>query len=139
MVIYRLSIGDAVALRPHRRDSQHDDGFRRHGDTRRRRGGCHDRDSRHDCGFRHHHGSRRDADFRDPERGAIMTTSSDDLFEQIPHVDREWAGQAITEFALRDVSGANIGAAMAEVESHMAEHGGDCIEGAFGSTCVLNR
>lgn len=60
-----------------------------------------------------------------------MTTSSDEVFEQMPHVDREWAGQAITELALRDVSGANIGAAMAEVESHMAEHGGD-VRDVFG-------
>lgn len=60
-----------------------------------------------------------------------MSTSNHELSEQMPHVERSWAEQAITELALRDVSGADIGAAMAEVESHMAEHGGDVRE-VFG-------
>lgn len=60
-----------------------------------------------------------------------MSTSIDELYERIPHIDREWARQAVTELALRDVSGENIGAAMLEVESHMAEHGGD-VRDVFG-------
>lgn len=60
-----------------------------------------------------------------------MTASIDELYERIPHVDRGWATHAITELALRDVSGADIGAAILEVESHMAEHGGD-VRDVFG-------
>lgn len=60
-----------------------------------------------------------------------MSASIDELYERIPHVDHGWAAQAITELALRDVGGADIGAAMLEVESHMAEHGGDVRE-VFG-------
>lgn len=60
-----------------------------------------------------------------------MNTPIDELYERIPHVDREWAEHVITELAIRDVSGADIGAAMLEVESHMAERGGDVRE-AFG-------
>ncbi|MGC0273873.1 hypothetical protein ACO0LV_12865 [Pseudactinotalea sp. Z1739] len=60
-----------------------------------------------------------------------MSTSIDELYDRIPHVDRDWAARAMTELRLRDVSGADIGAAMAEVDSHMAEHGGDIHE-VFG-------
>lgn len=60
-----------------------------------------------------------------------MSTLIDELYERIPHIDREWARQAITELALRDVSGENIGASILEVESHMAEHGGD-VRDVFG-------
>lgn len=60
-----------------------------------------------------------------------MTTPIDELYERIPHIDHDWANQAIRELALRDVSGADIGAAMLEVESHMAEHGGD-VRAVFG-------
>lgn len=60
-----------------------------------------------------------------------MSIPIDELYEDIPHLDREWAQQAITELALRDVSGENIGAAMLEVESHMADHGGH-VRDVFG-------
>lgn len=60
-----------------------------------------------------------------------MSTPIDELYDRMPHVDREWARQAVMELALLDVNGANIGAAMLEVESHMAEHGGDVGE-VFG-------
>lgn len=60
-----------------------------------------------------------------------MSASIDELYERIPHVEHGWARQAITELALRDVSGTDIGAAILEVESHMAEHGGDVGE-VFG-------
>src|SRR5690625_765410 len=64
-----------------------------------------------------------------------MNAATDDLYERIPHVDRDWAAQATTELALREVGGADIGAALLEVESHMAEHGGDVSE-VFGAPKV---
>lgn len=60
-----------------------------------------------------------------------MTTPMNDLHARLPHVDQDWASQAMTELALRDVSGTDIGAAMLEVESHMAEHGGE-VQAVFG-------
>lgn len=60
-----------------------------------------------------------------------MNASTHDLYERIPHVDRDWAADAIIELALREVSGADIGAALLEVESHMAEHGGH-VSDVFG-------
>lgn len=46
-------------------------------------------------------------------------------FEEVvaPHVDRRWAETFILELRLRGVAGADIGAALAEVESHCAESG----------------
>lgn len=60
-----------------------------------------------------------------------MTTELEDLHARLPHVEREWARQVMVELALRDVSGDRIGAALLEVESHMAEHGG-AVRDVFG-------
>lgn len=60
-----------------------------------------------------------------------MSIQLEELYERIPHVEREWARQVMTELALRDVSGEHIGAALLEVESHMADHGGQVRE-VFG-------
>ncbi|GAB3177186.1 hypothetical protein GCM10027060_01090 [Nesterenkonia halophila] len=48
-----------------------------------------------------------------------------------PHVDREWAGDFIVELRLHGVAGDDIGAALAEVDSHCAESGEPAGE-AFG-------
>lgn len=48
-----------------------------------------------------------------------------------PHVDRQWAGDFIVELRLRGVCGPDIGAALAEVDSHCAESGESADE-AFG-------
>lgn len=48
-----------------------------------------------------------------------------------PHVDRQWAGDFIVELRLHGVSGGDIGAALAEVDSHCAESGESGAE-AFG-------
>lgn len=60
-----------------------------------------------------------------------MRTHLEELHARLPHVEREWAQEVMTELALRDVSGERIGAALAEVESHMAERGGEVRE-VFG-------
>lgn len=47
-----------------------------------------------------------------------------DLARRIaPHVAAAWTEQLLLELRLRDVQGAAIGAALAEVESHCAESG----------------
>lgn len=48
-----------------------------------------------------------------------------------PHVDRQWVGDFIVELRLRGVAGEDIGAALAEVDSHCAESGEPAAE-AFG-------
>src|SRR5699024_414052 len=48
-----------------------------------------------------------------------------------PHVDRQWAGDFIVELRSHSVSGPDIGAALAEVDSHCAESGEPAVA-AFG-------
>lgn len=61
-----------------------------------------------------------------------MTTSlNDELRTRAPHLDATWADAFIIELRLRGASGAAIGAALLEVEFHMAEHGGQVAE-VFG-------
>lgn len=48
-----------------------------------------------------------------------------------PHVDRQWTGDFIVELRLHGVAGEDIGAALAEVDSHCAESGESAAE-AFG-------
>lgn len=45
--------------------------------------------------------------------------------DRVPNIDRAWCDACIVELRLRGARGADIGAALLEVESHMAEHGGD--------------
>ncbi len=53
-----------------------------------------------------------------------MTTSvKDELKAHAPHVDGSWADEFVFELRLRGASGAAIGAALLEVESHVAEQG----------------
>lgn len=61
-----------------------------------------------------------------------MTYNLDTLVSRhAAHVDLAWAHGLILELRLRGASGADIGAARAEVEAHMAERGGD-VRAAFG-------
>lgn len=55
-----------------------------------------------------------------------------------PHVDRRWAGDFIVELRLRGVSGPDIGAALAEVDSHCAESGESGAD-AFGDAAEYAR
>lgn len=48
-----------------------------------------------------------------------------------PHVDPEWAQEAIGELRRRGANGTQIGAALLEVESHLAESGADVAD-SFG-------
>lgn len=48
-----------------------------------------------------------------------------------PHVDPEWTREFTLELTLRNVAGQDIGAALAEVDSHCAESG-EAVEAAFG-------
>ncbi len=62
-----------------------------------------------------------------------MTTSfSEKMSKRTQHIDREWLNAATTELTLRGVSTGDMVAAMMEVESHMAENGGDVRE-VFGN------
>lgn len=60
-----------------------------------------------------------------------MTSMKKLLADGLPHVDQRWAESAIVELRLRDADGVTIGAALAEVESHMAESDAD-IRDEFG-------
>jgi hypothetical protein len=61
-----------------------------------------------------------------------MNESLDDPMRRAaPHVDAGWADAFAVELRLRGVSGSDVGAALLEVESHMAERGGD-VAAAFG-------
>jgi len=51
--------------------------------------------------------------------------------QRAPHVDQGWVDDFVLELRLRDVSGSAIGAAVLEVESHMAAQTGD-VEDVFG-------
>lgn len=55
-----------------------------------------------------------------------------ELAHRVPHVDRVWVDDFVTELTLRGADGQAIGAAVLEVESHMAERGGD-VEDEFGA------
>lgn len=55
-----------------------------------------------------------------------------ELADRAPHVDRAWVDDFVTELTLRGADGRAIGAAVLEVESHMAERGGD-VEAEFGA------
>ena len=55
-----------------------------------------------------------------------------ELARRAPNVDQAWADDFVTELSLRGADGREIGAALLEVESHMAEHGGD-VESEFGA------
>lgn len=54
-----------------------------------------------------------------------------ELSVRAPHVDAKWANEFVVALRLRGASGAAIGAALLEVESHLAEQGGDAAT-AFG-------
>jgi len=61
-----------------------------------------------------------------------MNESEDDPMRRAaPHVDAGWADAFAVELRLRGVSGSDVGAALSEVESHMAERGGG-VDAAFG-------
>ena len=51
--------------------------------------------------------------------------------ETAPHVDEQWAERVLLELRLRGVSGADIGAVLAEVDSHCSESGATAAE-SFG-------
>jgi len=55
-----------------------------------------------------------------------------ELAHRAPHVDRAWLDDFVTELTLRGADGRAIGAAVLEVESHMADRGGD-VEDEFGA------
>lgn len=55
-----------------------------------------------------------------------------------PHVEPAWADAFVLELRLRGVSGAAIGAALAEVDSHCAESGEPAV-GAFGDPVAYAR
>jgi len=55
-----------------------------------------------------------------------------ELANRAPHVDRAWVDDFVTELTLRGSDGRAIGAAVLEVESHMADRGGD-VEEEFGA------
>lgn len=59
--------------------------------------------------------------------------SSRSSFEKdlAPHVDEKWSEKFVIELRLQGVSGETLGAALAEVDSHLAESGQDAHE-AFG-------
>lgn len=54
------------------------------------------------------------------------------LKNDLPHLDPQWVQEVIVELRLRGASGDHIGQALAEVESHMAEAGGDVAD-TFGN------
>lgn len=48
-----------------------------------------------------------------------------------PHIDPEWAQEVVGELRQRGANGAQIGAALLEIESHLAASGADVVD-AFG-------
>ncbi len=60
-----------------------------------------------------------------------VTMNDPELQRRTPHVDPAWVDAFVLELRLRGASGAEIGGALLEVESHMAEQGGEVAE-VFG-------
>lgn len=58
--------------------------------------------------------------------------------ENAPHVDPRWAEEFILELRVSGVSGEDVGAALAEVESHCAESGAEAAE-TFGPAAEYAR